>query len=155
MMAYQIPQTARPVVEKLTELVLPISEWMSQGPKPAPRYQEFIPPLQDVPWRPAAGPPTLTTADIGIVAYLEYQAEHDAQSEALAPRWRQLKATPTMGFQSRNGQTAAAWRAGRANLDTATKFGPFDGTSNNFPFFTLDENGKPKDALTRKEFYDA
>jgi hypothetical protein len=154
-MAYHIPQAARPIVEKLAVSALPVEDWVNQTGKPVPRYDQFIPPLQQVPWRPAGAPPTLSVGKMEIAEYLEIQADNDAANEALAPRWRQVKAAPTKFFKSRTGQSPADWRAARAGLDAATKFGAFDPTSNNFAFFTVGQDGKPKDAITRSEFYNA
>jgi hypothetical protein len=153
-MPYEIPQDVRPILEKLAEFVLPIQDWINQPGKVVPRYDQFIPPLNGVPWRPVGVPPTLGVGLMNIVEYLEMQADNDSANEALAPRWRQIKATPTLFFKSRTGQSGADWRAGRAGLSATAQFGAFDPTSNNFAFFSLDQNGKPKDALSRKEFYD-
>jgi hypothetical protein len=80
----------------------------------------------------------------------------DASEEALAHRWRELKANPTKYFQSRSGQSAADWRAGRKGLNPAAKFGAFDPTSNNFAFLSgTAPDGTPKDTVSRREFYDA
>ena len=153
-MAYQIPPAARPIIENLAEISLPIQVWIDQPGKVPPRYDQFIPPLQGVPWRPGGGTPTLGVSKINIVGYLEIQADHDASNEALAPRWRQIKVTPTQFFKSRTGQTAAAWRTSRDGLNAVAQFGAFDPSSNNFAFFTQDQNGNPKDTISRKEFYD-
>jgi len=154
-MPYEIPQAVRPIIEKLAELVLPIQDWLKQPNKRPPRYDQFITPLKGVPWRPGGAAPTLSVGDMKIVEYLEMQIDNDASNEALAPRWRQIKAKPTLFFKSPTGQTADAWRASRDNLNATAQFGAFDPTSSNFAFFTQDQNGNPKDAISRKEFYDA
>lgn len=154
-MPYEIPQTVRPILEKLAEFVLPIQDWLKQPNKRPPRYDQFITPLNGVPWRPGGGAPTLGVGDMKIVKYLEMQVENDAANEALAPRWQQIKARPTRFFRSRTGQTADAWRASRDSLNATAQFGAFDPTSSNFAFFTQDQNGNPKDAISRKTFYEA
>ena len=144
-MPYQIPPKAVPIVEGLAEAVLPISLWIGQKiPVPNDR---FIPPLTDVPSQ-------LSTAKMKVADYLELLI--DASEEALADRWSELKANPTKFFQSRSGQSAADWRAGRKGLNTAAKFGAFDPTSSNFAFVSgTAADGTPKEAVSRREFYDA
>jgi hypothetical protein len=89
-----------------------------------------------------------------VADYLELLI--DASEEALADRWSELKANPTKFFQSRSGQSAADWRAGRKGLNSAAKFGAFDPTSSNFAFLSgRAADGTPKEAVSRREFYDA
>ena len=144
-MPYQIPPKAEPIVEGLAEAVLPISLWIGQK-IPVPNNR-FIPPLTDVPSQ-------LSTAKMKVVDYLELLI--DASEEALADRWSELKTNPTKFFQSRSGQSAADWRAGRKGLNAAAKFGAFDPTSNNFAFLSgTAPDGTPKETVSRREFYDA
>lgn len=153
-MTYEIPQPVRPIIEELAEVILPIQDWLKQPNKRVPRYDQFIDPLKSAPWRPGGAAPTLSVGDMKIVEYLEMQVDNDTSDEALAPRWRQIKAKPTLFFKSRTGQTADAWRAGRDGLNATAQFGAFDPTSSNFAFFTQDQNGNPKDAISRKAFYE-
>jgi hypothetical protein len=144
-MPYQIPPKAEPIVEGLAEAVLPINLWL--GVKGPPANDRFLPPLTDVPSR-------LSTVKMEVANYLELLI--DASEEALAHRWRDLKANPTKFFQSRSGQSAADWRAGRKGLNAAAKFGAFDPTSNNFAFLSgTAPDGTPKETVSRREFYDA
>jgi len=144
-MPYQIPPKAELIVEGLAEAVFPINLWI--GLKGPPANDRFIPPLTDVPSR-------LSTAKMEVAEFLELLI--DASEEALAHRWRELKANPTKYFQFRSGQSAADWRAGRKGLNTAAKFGAFDPTSNNFAFLSgTAADGTPKDTVSRREFYDA
>ena len=122
-MPYSIPPKAYPIVEGLAEAVLPINLWM--GMKGPPANDHFIPPLANVPSR-------LSTEKMEVAEFLEVLIA--ASEEALAHRWRDLKADPTKYFQSRSGQSAADWRAGRQGLNPAAKFGAFDPNSNNFAF---------------------
>jgi len=154
-LAYQIPAIIRPILAPLADVILPIHDWISQAGKPAPQYAEFIPTFADVPWRPAGAAPTLSISDFDIAGYLEYLAEQDQALEPLAARWREVRANPTAFFKARTGEQAAAWRARRANLNPATRFGAFEPASNNFAFFTQDGQGNAKDAISRKGFYDA
>jgi hypothetical protein len=152
-MAYQITQSVRTILPALAEAVLPVQGWTRQ--KPPPKYDQFVPGLVSVPWRPVAADPTLSTATFEIVRFLEILADDDGVSEALAPRWNAIKADPTKYFQSPSGQSPAQWRAGRAGLrpDDA-RFGAFDPDSSNFAFVAPSADGKKLTALSRKEFYD-
>lgn len=144
-MPYQIPPKAEPIVEGLAEAIFPINFWL--GVKGPPPNDRFIPPLTNVPSR-------LSTAKMEVAEFLELLI--DASEEALAHRWRDLKARPTKFFQSRTGQSAADWRAGRKGLNAAAKFGAFDPTSNNFAFSSgTAPDGTPKETVSRREFYDA
>lgn len=154
-MAYQIPATVRPVLVGLADVILPVHDWISQTGRPPPKFAEFIPALADVPWRPAGAPPSLSIDDFDIVGFLEYRAEQDEVLEPLAARWRAVRANPTAFFKARTGEQAAAWRARRANLNPATRFGVFEPVSNNFAFFTQDAQGNARDAISREGFYDA
>jgi hypothetical protein len=142
-MPYQIPPKAEPIVVGLAEAVFPLSRWV--GVKVPP--DRFIPPLANV-------PSGLSTAKMEAADYLELLIA--ASEEGLAHRWSELKADPTKFFQSRSGQPAADWRAGRKGLNAAAKFGAFDPTSNNFAFLSgTAPDGTPKQAVSRREFYDA
>jgi len=144
-MPYSIPAKAAPIVAGLAEAVFPLNVWM--GIKGPPANDHFIPPLTNVPSR-------LSTAKMEVADYLELLI--DASEEALAHRWSELKANPTKFFQSRSGQSAAAWRAGRKGLNAAAKFGAFDPTSSNFAFLSgTAPDGTPKETVSRREFYDA
>jgi len=154
-LAYQIPANIRPILARLADVVLPIRDWINQAGKLPPNYAEFIPALTDVPWRPGNAAPSLSINDFDIIAYLEYRAKQDEPLESLAARWRQVRANPTTFFKSRTGEQAAAWRARRANLNAAARFGVFESTSANFAFYTQDAQGNPKEAISREGFYDA
>lgn len=158
-MAYKIPQNVRTILESLAEAVLPLEAWTRQ--KSPPRYDQLIPPLASVPWRPAEAEPTLSTRKLEVVNFLAQLIDDDitsddkTTSETLAPRWRAIKADPTKYFKSPSGQSAAEWRAGRQDLIAAAKFGAFDADSSNFAFVTLAPDGTAKDAVSRREFYEA
>jgi hypothetical protein len=154
-LAYKIPANIRPILARLADVILPVHDWINQAGKAPPQYAEFIPALADVPWRRANAAPSLSINDFDIVAYLEYRAQQDEPLEPLAARWRQVRVNPTAFFKSRTGEQAAAWRARRANLNAATRFGAFESTSSNFGFYTQDAQGSPKDAISREGFYDA
>ncbi|MGY3537867.1 hypothetical protein ACVIIY_002087 [Bradyrhizobium sp. USDA 4515] len=154
-MAYQIPANIRPILARLADVIVPIADWINQAGKAPPKCTEFIPALANVPWRPAGAAPSLSINDFDIVAYLEYRAKQDEPLEPLAARWRQVRANPTAFFKSWTGEQAAAWRARRANLNAAPRFGAFESTSSNFGFYTQDAQGNPKDAISREGFYDA
>ncbi len=149
-MSYQIPQSVRTILPALAEAVFPVLGWTKQ--KPPPKYDQFVPRLVSVPWRPVAADPTLIAFE--IVRFLEILADNDGVNEALAPRWNAIKADPTKYFQSPSGQSPAEWRAGRAGLRPDSKFGAFDPDSSNFAFVTPSADGKMLKALSRKDFYD-
>ncbi|MFB9268145.1 hypothetical protein ACFFWD_34350 [Bradyrhizobium erythrophlei] len=151
-MPYQIPSNVRAILDPLAEAVLPVAAWVAQ--KAPPNLSQFIPALASVPWRPPGPGPALSVAAMGIVRYLELLVDADADNEALAPRWRQIKADPLSKFQCRTGQTAAEWRAGRQGLSAAARFGAFDPDSSNFAFVTVGADGSPKDAVSRRDFYE-
>lgn len=151
-MPYQIPQNVRTILPPLAEAALPVETWTKQ--KAPPRYDQFIPGLGSVPWRPVGADPTLSTASFEIVRFLEILADNDDENIALAPRWNAIKADPTKYFQNRLGQPAAQWRAGRKGLlATTTKFGAFDPDSSNFAFVLQAPDGTSK-AVSRVDFYD-
>jgi hypothetical protein len=153
-MAYQIPQNVRAIVVALAEVALPVQAWVKQ--KKPPRYDQFIPALSPVPWRPTGADPNLSTANFDIVRFVEILADNDEANIALAPRWNAIKADPTKYFQNRLGQSPAQWRAGRQGLKPdATKFGAFEPDSSNFAFVTQKEDGTVKDAVSRMGFYDS
>ena len=154
-MAYQLPANIRPILARLADVILPIHDWINQAGKAPPNYAEFIPALANVPWRPENATSSLSINDFDIIAYLEYRAHQDEPLESLAARWRQVRANPTAFFKSRTGEQAAAWRARRAKLNAATRFGAFESTSSNFAFYTQDAQGGPQDAISREGFYDA
>jgi hypothetical protein len=89
------------------------------------------------------------------MSFLEMLIDNDATNEALAPRWRAIKADPTKYFKCRSGQSASDWRVGRQDLVPTAKFGAFDPDSNNFAFVTLAPDGTAKDAISRRQFYEA
>ena len=152
-MAYQIPQSVRNIVGSLAEAVFPLETWIA--PKAPPRSDLFIPPLGSVPWRPAGGATTLSTAQMEVVRFLELLVDNDSANEALAPRWRQVKADPLKFFQCYSGQSAADWRAGRSGVAATAKFGAFDPDSSNFAFVLVAADGTPTDAVSRREFFEA
>ena len=150
-MSYRIPKHVREVLDPLAEAVLPIAAWVAH--KSSPRLDVFIPPLNALPWRPAEGSPTLSIKAMGVVKFVEWLIDHDAVDEHLAPHWRALRADALAGFQTRGGKNAAAWRAGRHGLNANARFGAFEPDSSNFAFVTVNADGTPKDAVSRKEFY--
>jgi len=151
-MPYQVPQSVRTIIPPLAEAVLAVQAWIK--PKAPPRYDQFIPKLGSVPWRPGAAEPMLSTANFEIVRYLELLVDGDGENVALAPRWNTIKADPTKFFQSRSGLPAADWRRGRQGLAPGAKFGAFDPDSSNFAFVGQ-ESGGPLKAMSRMEFYEA
>jgi hypothetical protein len=150
-MPYQIPQNVRTILPALAEAVFAVQAWTKQ--KPPPKFDQFIPALGSVPWRPVAADPTLGTASFDVVRFLEILADNDGANVALAPRWNAIKADPTKYFKTRSGQSPAQWRAGRGGLAPSAKFGAFDPDSNNFAFVTQASDGTPKDAVSRTDFY--
>jgi len=151
-MPYQVPQNVRPIIPPLAEAVLPVQAWTKQ--KAPPRYDQFIPPLPSVSWRPLGGDPTLSTALFEIVRYLEILVDKDDENVKLAPRWNDIKADPTKFFQNRQGMPSADWRRGRRGLLPQAKFGAFDPDSSNFAFVGQGANNTPT-AMSRQDFYDA
>jgi len=95
----------------------------------------------------------LSMAKMDIARYLELLIDHDSLNDALAPRWRDIKADPLKYFRSYSGLSANEWRARRDGLSAAAMFGAFDPESSNFAFVTLAPDGKPKDAVSCKDFY--
>jgi hypothetical protein len=152
-MSYQIPQNVRTILPALAEAVFPVQAWTKQ--KPPPKYEQFIPGLGSVPWRPVAADSTLSTASFDVVRFLEILADNDGANVALAPRWNAIKVDPTKFFQNRAGESPAQWRAGRSGLLPDAKFGAFDPESSNFAFVTQASDGTPKDAVSRADFYDS
>jgi hypothetical protein len=151
-MSYQVPQNIRAILEPLAEAVFPLGIWSAQ--KNSPKYDQFIPALSSVPWRSGGATSTLTTAGLKPVSFLELLVDNDAANDALASRWRLIKADPSKFFQSRSGQAMADWRAGRNNLSPSAMFSPFEPDSNNFAvFFTLPD--KSRSPVSRQEFYEA
>ena len=152
-MAYQIPQDVRGIIPSLAEAIFPVQAWMKQ--KTPPRYDQFIPAIPSVSWRPVAADPVLSTANFEIIGFLELLVDTDNESAALASRWNDIKAAPTKYFQNRLGQTPSEWRKGRAGLKADdARFGAFDPDSNNFAFVGQGTGGVGK-AMSRMEFYDA
>jgi hypothetical protein len=149
-MAYQIPQSVRTILPALAEAVFPVQVWTKQ--KPPPKYDQFIPRIGSVPWRPVAADPTLSTANFEIVRFLEILADNDGVNVALAPRWNAIAADPTRYFQNHSGMSAAEWRHERG-VDAKAKFGAFEPDSSNFAFVTRLADGTLK-AVSRVEFYD-
>src|SRR5262249_1714927 len=151
-MPYQIPSNIRIILEPLAETVFPVAAWVAQ--KQPPRYDQFIASFASVPWRPSGTPPALSTANFEVVRFLEMLVDNDAANEGLAPRWRQIKADPSSFFMSRSGQSMAAWRASRNGLDPSAIFAPFAPDSNNFAFWVAAPDGKTRDPVSRKQFYE-
>jgi hypothetical protein len=151
-MSYQIPQGIRAILEPLAEAAFPLGIWSAA--KSPPKYDQLIPTLSSVPWRPGGATSTLTTAGLKPVRFLELLVDNDAANEVLASRWRLIKADPSKFFQSRSGQAMADWRAGRNNLSPSAMFSPLELDSNNFAFFfTLPD--KSRSPVSRQVFYEA
>ena len=66
-MSYQVPQSIRAILEPLAEAVFPLGIW--SAPKNPPKYDQFIPALSSVPWRPGGAASTLTTAMLAPGAF--------------------------------------------------------------------------------------
>jgi hypothetical protein len=152
-MPYQIPQNIRTILEPLAEAVFPVGAWVAQ--RTPPRYDQFIAPIGSVPWRTSGAPPALSTNNFEVIKFLELLVDSDAANEALAPRWRQIKANPGSFFKTRSGQSMAEWRASRKGLEPSAIFAPFAPDSNNFAFWVVAPDGKTRDPVSRKQFYDA